>query len=62
MTTARPRSSSAPEPKAVIPAGLSSDDLRALADLQDLRQRGEISEAEYKRRRLEILTSEGATP
>lgn len=51
-----------PEPKAAIPADVSSDDLRALADLQDLRQRGEISEAEYKRRRLEILATEGAAP
>ena len=62
MESEEPSAAPLPKPEAVIPAGLSSDGLRALADLQDLRQQGEISEAEYKRRRLKILTTEGATP
>jgi hypothetical protein len=52
-----------PEPEAlIIPPGVSSDILRALADLEDQRRRGEISEVKYERRRREILTPEAVSP
>jgi hypothetical protein len=43
------------EGAAIPPEGLSSDALRALADLEDERRRGEVTEAEYQSRRREIL-------
>jgi len=43
-----------------LPENLSSDTLRALADLEDRRHRGEISEAEYSRLRLEIIRADPA--
>ncbi|MDH3686606.1 MAG: hypothetical protein OEP95_10285 [Myxococcales bacterium] len=39
----------------IVPADLSSDVLRALADLQDQRQRGEISETRYHQARRDLL-------
>jgi hypothetical protein len=51
------------EPEAVdptpvpLPDGLSPAALRALADLEELRRQGTISEAQYNARRLEILRS-----
>jgi len=39
----------------VVPADLSSDVLRALADLQDQRKRGEISETRYHQARRDLL-------
>lgn len=39
----------------VVPADLSSEVLRALADLQDQRQRGEISETRYHQARRDLL-------
>jgi hypothetical protein len=39
----------------IVPANLSSDVLRALADLQDQRQRGEISETRYHQIRRDLL-------
>jgi len=44
-----------PEEVLVVPADLSSDVLRALADLQDQRQRGEISETRYHQARRDLL-------
>jgi hypothetical protein len=39
----------------LVPADLSSEVLRALADLQDQRQRGEISETRYHQARRDLL-------
>lgn len=49
-----------PEPAIEAPRGLSPAQLRALADLEEARQAGEITEAEYAARQQEILNSEGA--
>jgi hypothetical protein len=38
------------------PEGLSPDALRALADLEEVRRRGELTETEYQTRRREILS------
>ena len=46
--------SGAPAP----PAGLSSTALRALADLEDARRRGEVTEADYQSKRRQILAGE----
>jgi len=43
-----------------LPENLSSDTLRALADLEDQRHRGEISEAEYKQQRRQIIRADPA--
>ena len=43
------------------PRGLSPAQLRALADLEEARQAGEITEAEYAARQREILNPEGPT-
>jgi hypothetical protein len=43
-----------------LPENLSSATLRELADLEDARHRGEITEAEYNARRREILRSDPA--
>jgi hypothetical protein len=40
---------------APLPPDLSPDQLRALADLEEARQRGQITEAEYRARRRKIL-------
>jgi len=47
--------------KLTIPAGISAKTLRELADLEEKRQRGEIGEYEYERRRREILDADPAT-
>jgi hypothetical protein len=44
-----------------LPENLSSDTLRALADLEDQRHRGEISEAEYERLRRQTIRADPAT-
>jgi hypothetical protein len=44
---------------AELPPGLSADTLRKLSDLEAQRERGEISESEYRTRRREILSGEG---
>jgi hypothetical protein len=47
----------------VVPANLSPDTLRKLADLEEARRRGELSEAEYANRKSEILRADpGASP
>jgi hypothetical protein len=57
-----------PEPEAEAgaaapPAGLSSTALRALADLEDARRRGEVTEADYQSKRRQILAGDlPATP
>ncbi len=43
-----------------IPAGISAQTLRALADLEERRQRGEIGEADYEREKREILDADPA--
>lgn len=51
-----------PEPKdgaAVPPQGVTPDNLRALADLEEARQRGEVTEADYQAKRRAILSSSG---
>lgn len=45
----------------VVPAGISAKTLRALADLQERRKRGEISEHDYQRERRKILDADPAT-
>jgi len=47
-------------PVVEAPRGLSPAQLRALADLEEARQAGEITEAEYAARQQEILNPEGA--
>jgi hypothetical protein len=44
----------------VLPQNISSSTLRDLADLEDLRSRGEITEAEYNERRRNILDEAAA--
>jgi len=55
-----------PEPQTGAPAppeGLSSSALRALADLEDARRRGEVTESDYQSRRRQILAGDlPATP
>jgi hypothetical protein len=50
-----------PEDKPTVPAGISAKTLRELADLEEQRQRGEISEYGYERQRKKILDSDPAT-
>jgi len=50
-----------PEEPLTIPAGISAKTLRELADLEERRQRGEISEYSYERLRKKILDSDPAT-
>jgi hypothetical protein len=44
-----------------IPAGTSAKTLRELADLEERRQRGEISEYDYEQQRTKILDANSAT-
>ncbi len=44
----------------VLPKGLSPAQLRDLADLEEARRQGEVAEAEYHRRRREILEAASA--
>ncbi len=44
-----------------IPAGISPKTLRELADLEERRQRGEISEYDYERQRNKILAADPAS-
>jgi hypothetical protein len=50
-----------PKQKPTIPAGISAKTLRELADLQEQRQRGDISEYDYQRQRKRILDADPAT-
>jgi hypothetical protein len=50
-----------PEHKLTVPAGISAKILRELADLEEQRQRGEISEYSYERKRKKILDGNSAT-
>jgi len=50
-----------PKQRLTIPAGISAKTLRELADLQERRQRGEISEYDYQRQRRKILDADPAT-
>ncbi len=47
---------------AALPANLSPETLRALADLEDARRRGDLTESEYDTERRRILESDSATP
>lgn len=49
-------------PAAELPSGLTPDQLRALADLEQARLDGEITEAEYAARQQEILAGENPAP
>jgi hypothetical protein len=49
-------------PVVEAPKGLSPDQLRALADLEEARQDGEVTEAEYEARQQEILAGAVAAP
>jgi hypothetical protein len=49
-----------PEEKLTIPAGISAKTLRELADLEERRQRGEVSEYNYERQRRKILDANPA--
>lgn len=46
----------------IPPQGLSSQALRALADLEDARRRGEVTEAEYQSQRRQIVAGELPSP
>ncbi len=51
-----------PPPEATLPVDrLEPDTLRALADLEEARRRGEITEGQYQVRRRELLASDPAT-
>jgi hypothetical protein len=50
-----------PQEAPTIPAGISPKTLRALADLEERRQRGEISEYDYERQRNKILAGDPAS-
>jgi hypothetical protein len=50
-----------PEEILTVPAGTSAKTLRELADLEERRQRGEISEYEYEKQRKKILDANSAT-
>jgi hypothetical protein len=49
-----------PQEAPAIPAGVSPKTLRALADLEERRQRGEISEYDYEQQRNKILAADPA--
>jgi hypothetical protein len=50
-------------PEATLPVDrLEPDTLRALADLEEQRRRGELTEGEYQVRRRELLAADPATP
>ncbi len=51
----------APQP-AALPANLTPETLRELADLEDARRRGELSESQYEAERRRILGAEPAAP
>ena len=50
-----------PEEVLTVPAGTSAKALRELADLEERRQRGEISEYDYEKQRKKILDANSAT-
>jgi hypothetical protein len=50
-----------PEEKLTVPAGISAKTLRELADLEERRQRGEVSEYDYQKQRTKILDANTAT-
>jgi hypothetical protein len=50
-----------PEEILTVPAGTSAKTLRELADLEEQRQRGEISEYDYEKQRKKILDANSAT-
>jgi hypothetical protein len=45
----------------IPPQGVTPENLRALADLEEARQRGEVTEADYQARRRAILSSGGVS-
>lgn len=51
--------SEAPADVDAVPSGLSPQTLRDLADLEEARRQGEISEAEYRERRRALLEADG---
>ena len=66
MESEEPESEAEAEPEQpagqqTIPAGISAKTLRALADLEERRQRGEIDEYAYERERNKILAADPVT-
>ncbi len=55
LMEAAPQKGIVPEDESPLPPGLSATALRRLADLEEQRSRGQVSEAEYTSRRREIL-------
>jgi len=55
METEAPAGEEEPKEPAVLPADLPAETLRALADLQEKRTRGEISETTYHKERRDLL-------
>jgi hypothetical protein len=49
-------------PAPALPPNLSPDALRELADLEEQRRRGDLTEAQYQARRREILAPAPAVP
>jgi hypothetical protein len=63
MESDEPESEAEAEPEQpagqqTIPAGISAKTLRALADLEERRQRGEINEYAYEQQRNKILAAD----
>jgi len=52
----------AQEPAPTLPANLSPETLRALADLEDSRRRGDLTETEYDTERRRILEGDTGSP
>jgi hypothetical protein len=66
MESEEPESAAEAEPEQpagqqAIPAGISAKTLRALADLEERRQRGEISEYDYEQQRNKVLSADPVT-
>jgi hypothetical protein len=66
MESEEPESAAEAEPEQpagqqAIPAGISAKTLRALADLEERRQRGEISEYDYEQQRNKVLAADPVT-
>lgn len=50
------------QPVQTLPANLTPETLRALADLEDARRRGDLTESEYETERRRILEANGGGP
>ncbi len=52
---------SEPDTSLLVPSGISPQTLRALADLEERRQRGQVSEYDYEQQRRQILEADAAS-